>query len=207
MNKGSEKKPASGADKMITLLIVVVIIAVLGLGVYATYGKVAKNIHDNKIANGEMAETVEYAAEEAGMTVEDYLAQYGLENSSEVNGETPVDDLYGYMTFENYMTMANEGSGEELDLDAVMEDWGLTDKVTKDTQWKDVEPLIPVGSYLGEEMLAQYKEAYGLGDEVTAETTYGEFQTIVEEKIAELSSATPAPEATESTEAEENSAE
>jgi hypothetical protein len=150
-----------------------------------------------------MAATVEYAAEQSGQSVEDYLAQYGLENSSEVNGDTAVSDLYGYMTFENYMTMANEGSDEELDLDSVMEDWGLTGQVTKDTQWKDVEPLIPVGKYFGEDQLEQYKQAYGLGDEVTADTTYGDFEKIVEEKMAELTSATQAPtdEAAEATEA------
>jgi hypothetical protein len=203
MNKGSEKRPSSSSDKLTTLAVVVVIIAVLALGVYASYGKIAKNITDNKIANGEMAATVEYAAEQSGQSVEDYLAQYGLENSSEVNGDTAVSDLYGYMTFENYMTMANEGSDEELDLDSVMEDWGLTGQVTKDTQWKDVEPLIPVGKYFGEDQLEQYKQAYGLGDEVTADTTYGDFEKIVEEKMAELTSATQAPtdEAAEATEA------
>lgn len=207
MNKGSGRKSTTGADKMMTLIIVVVIIAILGLGIYATYGKIAKNIYNNKIANGEIAETVEYAAEEAGMTVEDYLAQYGLENSSEVSGDTPVDDLYGYMTFENYMTMANEGNEEELDLDALMEDWGLTDKVTKDTQWKDVEPLIPIGSYLGEELVEQYKETYGLGDEITSETTYGEFQEIIEAKAEELAAATQAPETETEAETEAEEAE
>ncbi|MGN0150628.1 MAG: hypothetical protein ACI4C7_10340 [Clostridia bacterium] len=193
MNKGSERKSSTGSDKMTTLIIVVVIIAVLGLGVFATYGKIAKNVMDNKIANGEMPRTVEYAAEEAGMTVEEYLTQYGLENSADVNGETPVNDLYGYMTFEKYMTMANEGSEEPLDIDAVMEDWELTGKVTKDTLWKDVEPIIPVGKYFGEEQLAQYKQAYNLGDEVNEQTTYGDFQKIIEAKISELSSATAAP--------------
>lgn len=193
MNKRNERGHSSGSDKMITLIIVIVVIAVLGLGVYATYGEIANNIRDNKIASGEIAETVEYAAEQEGMTVEDYLAQYSLEVSDEVNGDTPVDDLYGYMTLENYMNMANEGNEEEVDIDSMIEEWGLTGQVTKDTQWKDVELLIPVGTYFGDETLEQYKQAYNIGDEVNSQTPYGEFQEIVEQKIEEMSNATAAP--------------
>lgn len=191
MNKGN--KAAGNSDKLVTLIIVIAIIAVLGLGVYATYGKISKNITDNKIASGEIAETVSHAAEAAGMSVEEYLADYGLTVSDEVNGDTPVSDLYGYMTFENYMNMANEGNEEPVDIDSIIAEWGLTDKVTKDTQWKDVEPLMPLSARFSDEQLAQYKEAYNLGDEVNGNTTYGDFEKIIEAKLSELMAATPAP--------------
>ncbi|MCC8169794.1 MAG: hypothetical protein LIO59_05450 [Oscillospiraceae bacterium] len=193
MNKRNERGHSRGSDKMITLIIVIVVIAVLGLGVYATYGEIANNIRDNKIASGEIAETVEYAAEQEGMTVEDYLELFSLDVSDDVNVDTPVDDFYGYMTLENYMNMANEGNEEEVDIDSMIEEWGLTGQVTKDTQWKDVELLIPVGTYFGDETLEQYKQAYNIGDEVNSQTPYGEFQEIVEQKIEEMSNATAAP--------------
>lgn len=191
MNKGNNT--SSSSDKMITLIIVVVIIAVLGIGIYATYGKIANNITENKIASGEIPETVSHAANAAGMSVEDYLADFSLTVTDEVNGDTPVSDLYGYMSLENYMTMANEGNEEPVDLDAIIEEWGLTGKVTKDTQWKDVELLMPLKAQFSDEQINQYKQAYNLGDEVTGETTYGDFQKMLEEKAKEAATATAAP--------------
>lgn len=186
----NEKKPATAADKMTTAAVVVIILAILALGVFATRGKIADNVYRNKVENGEIPMNVAYAAEKAGQTIEEYLTPYGLQESTEVNGDTLVDDLYGYMTFENYINMANEGNEEVPEIDKVIEDMGLTDKVTKDTQWKDVEPIIPVGKYFGEEQLNQYKQAYGITDEeVTAETTYGDFQNIIQEKITNMSNA------------------
>ncbi len=187
MNKGNHT--ATRSDKLTTLAVVIAIVAVLALAVWATYGKISKNIVDNKIASGEMAETVSHAAETAGMSVEDYLAQYSLTVSDEVNGDTAVSDIYGYMTFENYMNMSNEGSEEPTDIDTVIKEWGLEGKVTKDTQWKDVEPLMPLSANMTEEQLAQYKESYGLGDEVTLNTTYGEFEEIIQQKMNEMMSA------------------
>lgn len=190
MNKGNHT--ATRSDKLTTLAVIIAIVAVLALAVWATYGKISKNIVDNKIASGEMAETVSHAAETAGMSVEDYLSQYSLTVSDEVNGDTAVSDIYGYMTFENYINMSNEGSEEPTDIDTVIKEWGLEGKVTKDTQWKDVEPLMPLSANMTEEQLAQYKESYGLGDEVTLNTTYGEFEEIIQQKMNEMMSAAAA---------------
>lgn len=191
MNKGNHTSTRS--DKLTTLAVIVAIVAILALAVSATYGKITKNIVDNKIESGEMAETVSHAAEAAGMSIEDYLAQYSLTVSDEVNGDTAIDNLYGYMTLENYMNMANEGNEEPINVDDVIKEWGLEGKVTKDTQWKEVEPLMPLGARMTEEQLAQYKESYGLGDEVTSNTTYGEFEQIIQDKISQMMSATTAP--------------
>lgn len=191
MNKGN--KTSSGSDKLITLGIVIAVIAVIALGVFATQSKIADNITRNKIESGEMAEPVWHAAETAGMSIEDFLAEYSLTVSDEVNGDTPVSDLYGYMTLENYANLANEGNEEAVNVDELIEGWGLTGKVTKDTMWKDVQPLMPLSATIGSEQLAQYKEMYNLGDEVNENTPYGEFEKILEEKANELSSATPAP--------------
>lgn len=193
MNKGNNA--AGKSDKLTTLAVIIAIIVVLALAVYATYGKISKNIVDNKIASGEMAETVSHAAEAAGMSVEDYLATYSLTVSDEVNGDTAINDLYGYMTLENYMNMANEGNEEPVDIDSVINEWGLEGKVTKDTQWKDVEPLMPLSARFSEEQIAQYKESYGLGDEVDGNTTYGDFQKLIEAKLTDLMSATASPSA------------
>ncbi len=198
MNNG--KKPSTPADKMTTAAVVIVILAILALGVWATHSKIADNVYRNKVESGKIPMNVSYAAEQAGQTIEEYLTPYGLQESDEVNGDTLVNDLYGYMTFENYIKMANEGNEEVPEIDQVIEDMGLKDKVTKDTKWKDVEPIIPVGKYFGEEQLNQYKQAYGITDEeVTPETTYGDFQKIVQEKAANAVSATNAPANAETT--------
>ncbi len=187
MNKGNHTSTRS--DKLTTLAVIVAIVAVLALAVFATQGKIAKNIVDNKIESGEMAEPVSHAAEAAGMSIEDYLAQYSLTVSDEVNGDTPVSDLYDYMTLENYINMANEGNEEPINVDEVIKEWGLEGKVTKDTQWKDVQLLMPLSASMSEEQIAQYKETYGLGDEVTADMPYGEFEEILKQKMNDMTSA------------------
>ncbi len=187
MNKGNHTSTRS--DKLTTLAVIVAIVAVLALAVFATQGKIAKNIMDNKIESGEMAEPVSHAAEAAGMSIEDYLAQYSLTVSDEVNGDTPVSDLYGYMTLENYINMANEGNEEPVNVDEIIKEWGLEGKVTKDTQWKDVELLMPLSASMSEEQIAQYKETYGLGDEVTGDMPYGEFEKILQQKMNDMTSA------------------
>lgn len=175
-----EKKPATKADKTINAIIVLIILAFVAVGVYATYGKIAEGIKDRAIENGEAEATVAYLAKQENMSVEDYLAQYGLSVGDTITEKSTQSEMVDNMTLENYGKYVGQDAQEMID------GTNLQDKVTKDTLWKDFLPLIPSVSYYGEEQFNKLKEVYGLGDEVTPETPYGELQKILEEKQAQM---------------------
>ncbi len=188
MNEG-EKKKASSADKLVNVIIAVAIAAFVAVGVYATYGKVSEGIEEKAITSGEKEATVEYLAKQSGMSVEDYLAQYGLSLGDSVNKKSTEAEMTDNMSIENYLKY----TGMEQTAEQVIEDAGLTDKVTKDTPWKDFMPQIPISMMYDENTLNQIKTSLGLGDEVTGDMTYGEFEQLMQEKSEEAASATDAP--------------
>lgn len=162
---------------MLNLIMSVIVIAVLAVGVYATYGKLSGNIKEKAIQNGTAEATVEYLANQSGMSVDDYLAQYGLSVGDTVNKNTTESEMTDNMTIENYLKY----SGRDQTADELIAEAGLQEQVTKDTLWKDYMAIVPVSSVLGEETFNQLKEQMGLGDEVTADMPYGEFEKIMQD--------------------------
>ena len=194
--KKTTNNNAAKSNTLINVIIVVVIVAFVAVGVFATYGKISASIEDKAIASGQKQKTVEYLAKQSKMSVSDYLSQYGLSVGGNITEKTTENDMMDNMTLENYLKY----TGETQSVDEVIAGTGLTDKVTKDTLWKDYLPQVPVISVLGEENFNQAKQSLGLGDEVTAETPYGEFEKIVSEKTSQNSdtaAASAAPAAAE----------
>ena len=126
----NSKRPATPADKMINAVIVIVILAVLGLGAYAVYDKVSVNLETKAIQEGTSEQTVRYAADMAGMSADEYLAQYGLGEAG-LNAKSTVSEMIEKMTVENYAKYS------EKEVDALLEEFGLTDKATKDMLWSE----------------------------------------------------------------------
>ena len=187
----NSKRPATPADKMVNAVIVIVVLAVLALGAYAVYDKVSVNLETKAIQEGTSEQTVRYAADAAGMSAEEYLAQYGLGDAG-LSEKSKMSEMIEKMTVENYAKF------NEKELDAFLDENGLKDKVSADTLWTEAELLIPTGIYMGgEEQFAQIKEAYELDDSITAETPWGEAKDKVEEAqnayIEKMQNATPAP--------------
>lgn len=186
------RRQASPADRMFNFFIFIIIAVVLGLGIYAVYSKVHVNLENRAIESGQAEQNVKYAADQAGMTVEEYLDQYGLKDSPDVNEKTVLSEMVKHMTVENYAKY----SGQEFD--AFLEEYGLTDKVSADTMWPDAEALIPLGVYVGgDDQFEMMKEAYELDDSITAETPWGEAKDTIEAAAQEyqekMANATPAP--------------
>lgn len=192
------RRPASPADKMFNAIVVIIIAVVLGLGVYAVYGRLSANLENKAIESGQAEQTVKYAANQAGMSVDEYLDQYGLKDSPDVNEKTTLSEMTNHMTVESFAKY----NGQELD--AFLDEYGLKDKVSADTMWPDAEKLIPTGTYVGgNDQFDAMKEAYELDDSITAETPWGEAKDKIEEAAKayqeKMANATPAPtaEATE----------
>ncbi len=181
----NEKKKASGTDKLVNAVIAVAIAAFVCAGVYATYGKISEGIEEKAITNGEKEADVEYLAKQANMTVEDYLAQYGLTLSDTVTKDSTESDMTDNMTIENYLKY----TGMEQTADQVISDAGLTDTVTKDTLWKDFMPQMPVKMVYDETTFNQIKEQLALGDDVTMDMSYGDFEKILEQAANEAQAA------------------
>ncbi len=173
----NEKKKSTKSDKLLNLIMCVIVIAVLAVAVYATYGKLSENIKDKAIQSGQAEATVGYLAKQSGMTVEDYLSQYGLSVGDTITEDTTETDMLDNMTLENYLKY----NGDEQTADEVLEGVGLKDKATKDTLWKDFMPMVPTVSIIGEESFNQIKEQMNLGDEVTPDMPYGEFEKLLQD--------------------------
>lgn len=170
----NSKRPATPADKMINAVMIIVVLAILGLGAYAVYSKLSVSIETKAIEAGEAQQTVRYAANAAGMTSEEFLAEYGLADAG-LGEKSTVSEMAQKMTVENYAKF----NGQETA--AFLEELGLTDKVTPDMMWTEAELLIPTGIYMGgEEQFNQVKELYELDDSITAETPWGEAKDKVE---------------------------
>lgn len=187
MNEAGKKK-STPMDKLINLIIAVIIVAFVAVGAYAVYSKISSEITERKIENGESEATVGYLAKQQDMAVADYLAQYGLTLGGGIDENTTQSDMLDSMTLEKYA----EYSGQNAD--DIITNAGLSEQVTKDTLWGEVRTLMPVSSYYDEEQLNQIKQIYGIGDEVTLDTKYGDFEKIIEEKQAQMAEATAEPE-------------
>lgn len=187
----NEKKKATKSDKILNLIMCVVIIVILAIGIYATYGKLSVSLKDKAVESGQAEATVEYLARKADLEVEDYLAQYGLELNDTISKNTTETEMMDNMTLENYLKY----NGGEQTAEEVLEGTKLTDKATKDTLWKDVLPMMPAISIIGsEETFNQVKAQYGIEND---DITWGELEAIMKEKAE----ATAAPENTDAAEA------
>lgn len=187
----NEKKKATKSDKILNLIMCVVIIVILAIGIYATYGKLSVSLKDKAVESGQAEATVEYLARKADLEVEDYLAQYGLELSDTISKNTTETEMMDNMTLENYLKY----NGGEQTAEEVLEGTKLTDKATKDTLWKDVLPMMPAISIIGnEETFNQVKAQYGIEND---DITWGELEAIMKEKAE----APAAPENTDAAEA------
>ena len=179
-------------EKTLTAIIVLVIAAVLALAVFATYGKISENVKQaaieaetTAIQNGEQEATIRYMASNAGMSSEDYVAQYGLELSGDLKDTATLDEMANHMTVENYYKFSDENSGETTDVEAKLNEWGAGDLgITKDTLWSDVQDKLTLSKFMGEDefndLIEQYKSFGYDTSEITADMTMAQANDAVE---------------------------
>ncbi|MGN0180898.1 MAG: hypothetical protein ACI4DP_00545 [Candidatus Ornithomonoglobus sp.] len=127
------RRNASGS--MMTVISVAIIVVVLALGVFAVSGKISTNINVNKAQKGDSS--IGYAADQAGMELEDYLAQYGL-TADEVKAKDSVMDVANKMTLENFAKFAWGVELTDEEFEAFKKDQEIGEDVTKDTKDEEV---------------------------------------------------------------------
>lgn len=183
------KNSRGSADTMVNVVIAVVLIAVIGLAGYAIYDKMSANVNQKAIESGEKEATVEYLAEQSSMSIEDYLAQYGLSGVSKKATQTEMTDL---MTVDNYITFTGT-TAEDLKTQ-----YNLDEAPAGDAIWGDVRKALTVKNMVGdEESFKQFKEIYKLDDSITMDTLWVDAEPIIEESVKkmqeEAAKATQAP--------------
>ena len=59
-----------------------------------------------------------------------------------------------------------------MDFNTIKEVLKFPDDVDEDTAWGDAIGQVTLGDYVGEDNLAEFKETYGFGDDITADTLF-----------------------------------
>ena len=191
------KRSRNSADTMINVIIAVVLIAVIGLAAYAIYGKMSTTLSQKAIEAGEKEPTVEYLAQQQSMSVEDFLALYGL---SDVSPKATEEEMTDQMTIDNYLTYSN------IAMEDLTTQYHLDEAPAGDSNWGELRKSFTVKNYVGDEdALTLFTEIYGLEEgQITLDMPWTEAEPIIEESVKrmqeEMANATPAP-ATEAPEA------
>lgn len=178
--EAAPKKKGKGKIVAITSVIVVLVAAV------AVYFIVFFNPYNHLGYTNVTGRTIGEIAEESGMTLEEFLAQYELPANMKAN-TTEAAAFYSIPT----KIMAQMYG---MDFETLKSSLQLGDEITEDTPWGEAEGSIKLSVYVGgEEELNEFKQEYGLGDDITGDTQWKDVRKVVEKKSLEAAQATEAP--------------
>ncbi len=119
-----------------------IVVIVLVLAVVAVKGKIASNVKENRIADG----NVRISDLEIGISPEELIAECGLDGNSSIKPSTKLEDFTEALTLKNYA------------------------KYISFTNLSGLSSYVP-SEGLTDENISSFKEASGLGDKVTLDTT------------------------------------
>lgn len=168
----AEKNPVSKGAVVGIIAAAVLVVALVVLGII--YAPSIFNKYNRQGYTDISGRTVEEVAEEAGMSLEEFLEYYGL--PEDMPGNTTEAAAY------NNIPCGNMAKTYGLDFDTMKELLKLPEDATEDTPWGEALAKVTLGSYVGEDNLDSFKETYGFGDEVTADTLWGDVRQTVEAK-------------------------
>ena len=194
--EAAEEIPAKKSKAPIIAAIVAAVVIIAAAIIVVATGKFGE--WTNKYNRGYVdttGRTVAEVAEQIGMTYEEFLEEYGLPKDMPKNTYEAVA----------FYTMPAKKAAEVygISFDQIKQMLGLPDDTDENKPWGEVEGEVKLGTYLGgADYVDTFKEQYGLGDEVTADTLWKEVRPIVDaktkeqreeqEKLAAQSSAEPA---------------
>ena len=121
VNTPAKKK--SALDIVSNIIIVVLILAVLGIGCWAVYSKFSQ-MPSNEEA---VTPTISEYAQTEGITVEEFLIKYGLSEVPELTGDSLISDAMSYMTLGNYAALVG------TDVSEIKASMGLAEDYADDT--------------------------------------------------------------------------
>jgi hypothetical protein len=181
----SKKKHRTRQDIILNIIIAAVILAVAGAGAYAVGSQIAKNRQEaaqtqQQGTDGEQQQqTIKTAAESQGISVADYLNEYGL--AADTPETMPLGEAYNKMTVEN-VAKASGQSVEEF-----RQSTYLPDEVSDTMIWSEAQKEMPVRAMMSEEEFNQAKQEYSLGDDITLDMKWKDFLPIIQEQQTQVS--------------------
>ena len=117
--------------------------------------------------------TIAQVAEDAGMDLQEFLEEYDL--PADMPGDTTESAAY------NCISVSKMAEIYDMDFDTIKKVLNFPNSVNKDTAWGVAIGQVKLGDYIGEDNLAEFKDCYGFGDEVTANTLWGDVRQKVDE--------------------------
>ena len=194
--EAAEEIPAKKSKAPVIVAIVAAVVIIAAAIIVVATGKFGE--WTNKYNRGYVdttGRTVAEVAEQIGMTYEEFLEEYGLPKDMPKNTYEAVA----------FYTMPAKKAADVygIPFDQIKKMLDLPDDTDENKPWGEVEGEVKLGTYLGgADYVDMFKEQYGLGDEVTADTLWKEVRPIVDaktkeqreeqEKLAAQSSAEPA---------------
>lgn len=155
----------------VPFIIIAVGIVVLASAFFIGY-KMTYNPYNHMGYINVSGKTVGDIAEEYGMTLEEFLAEYDLPADMRADTE---EAAASYM-----IPISNIIANYGIDFETFAEYYGFDESVTADTPWGEALDSMTLSNMVGEENLEEFIEEYELGDKVTGETKWGEVRRKVD---------------------------
>ena len=176
------KKNNGTSNKVFNLIMAVVMIGVIGLSAYAVYTTVSERIMEEKIASGEIEKTLGRMAEDAQLSIDEFLEKYGIADAG-LTKDSKESEVIKKMKLSAYAEYANTS------VDGILAETFLEGKATGDTLYEDFLKMFTVRTAVGgdEEQFKQMKELYGFNDSITMDTLWSDVEFLIEQKTAEMS--------------------
>lgn len=168
--KGKKK---NGGNILFNIIVILVIVIVVGVGGYATYGKIMET------RAGEI-QTIATLAEQKSMTADELLEKVGMTDKG-FDKNTAAEDFVSQMTIENYAKF-NDKEPEEF---KAM--YGI-ESIANDTLWQDAQMKIKMGKVAEVEFNLSFDEfalQNSLPKEITADMTQEEALEIMQSQQAQ----------------------
>ncbi len=161
------KKSGAGFNVILALIIV----AAIALGGYVIYNQYKINNPSTD------PETVADRAKTEEITVEEFLAKYGLEANEEVKADTELAVASGYMTVEKYAEL------EGMTVDELRAEFGIVDEAGNDMTMNEAQSYVPISKVL--EMAGMdyesFLQMYGLtAEQVPQDMLYKDAEPIIQ---------------------------
>ncbi len=124
--KETPKKKKNTLDVISNMIIVILILAVLGIGGWAVYSKLSQQ-PSTESSESLTAPTIAELAQEESVSVEEFLAKYEIADVESLTGESYITDALPYMTLANYAAFSG------TDVATIKESMGLEKDYADDT--------------------------------------------------------------------------
>ncbi len=192
------KGPKNKASILMNVIIWVVVVAVLGLGVYAVGSKYIAKYQEQKAQEVQTITVADVMAEE-GITLEEFKTEYGLEADEEVTEESDMNMVASKFTLTNYAKYTG------VTIEELRAQYGLGDNVADTTIWADAMPYMTTGVVAQNFFNVDFetlKTQLGFPEEITEDTLWSETDAIMSALYAEQQAAAAETETDETSETE-----